>query len=137
MSTGFDPTGRLVVIPVLLTGRKGEQQFKFAVDTAATRSAASGLTLEVLGYQRSQAVGSYQVRTGGGGNRTGLVRVLRVVALDQTRTDFPLLWQPIPVATMIDGLLGLDFFRGQLLALDFARGRVSLGPPKRWWQFWR
>src|SRR5262245_39607032 len=119
MSIPFDPNGRLVVVPVLLTGPRGPHRFRFAVDTAATRSAASEMTLEALGYQRSQATGSYQVRTGSGGNRTGLIRVLQIIALDQTHTDFPLLWQPIPVTAMIDGLLGLDFFRSQVLTLDF------------------
>jgi hypothetical protein len=42
-----------------------------------------------------------------------------------------------PPAVITDGMLGPDFFRGFVLTLDFARGRIALGPPRRWWQVWR
>src|SRR5205807_352388 len=76
-------------------------------------------------------------RTGTGSTRAGRVRVARLEALGRTQTDCPVLWLAHPPGGMIDGLLGLDFFRGLVLTLDFARGRLSLDPPRRWWQFWR
>jgi predicted aspartyl protease len=137
MTYHFDRHGRLVIIPVFVGGPTGGRTFQFAVDTAATRTGVSGLILERLGYQASQATGRHQVRTGSGGARAGLIRVARLAAFGQTRADHPVLWQQLPPAARIDGLLGLDFFRGLVLTLDFARGQISLRPPRRWWQFWR
>ena len=72
MRYAFDRNGRLVIIPVFLAGPRVQHTFQFAVDTAATRTGVSGLILERLGYQRSQATGRYQVRTGSGGTRAPL-----------------------------------------------------------------
>jgi hypothetical protein len=137
MTTPFDPDGRLVVVRTILVSPEGGSEFRLAIDTAATRSSVSGLVLERLGYREPEGSARRQVRTGSGGTRAGLVRVGRVVALGQSQVEFPVLWMPHPPGGMIDGLLGLDFFRGQVLTLDFARGRVSLGPPRRWWHLWR
>jgi hypothetical protein len=137
MSEPFDPNGRLVVVPVVVSGPRGPHEFRFGVDTAATRTSMAGLILGRLGYREPDEADRGPVRTGSGGTRAGLVRVARVAALGQSRPDFPILWMPHPPAAMIDGLLGLDFFRGLVLILDFARGQISLGPPRRWWQLWR
>jgi len=59
-------------------------------------------------------------------------------ALGQFRNNFPIVAVDLPVTFAADGLLGLDFFRGQILTLDFERGRISLYPPRsRWWPFSR
>jgi hypothetical protein len=42
----------------------------------------------------------------------------------------------MPLGIEADGLLGLDFFRGFILNIDFIRGRIKLSI-RRWWQFWR
>lgn len=36
------------------------------------------------------------------------------------------LCRDLPAEVRVDGLLGLDFFRGTRLALDFRAGRLSL-----------
>jgi hypothetical protein len=38
-----------------------------------------------------------------------------------------------PPAVTVYGLLGLDFRRGRVLTLNFARGRVGLRGPRAWW----
>jgi hypothetical protein len=65
-----------------------------------------------------------------------VIRLPAVAALDRVRTDFLVAAHEFPLGVEADGLLGLDFFRGFILTLDFVGGRVSLSP-KRWWQFWR
>ena len=137
MTYSFDPNGRLVIIPVFVAGPRGAEHFDFALDTAATRTGISSLLLERLGYHRSQATGSHQIRTGSGGGRAPLIRVSRLAAFGQIRSDHTVLWQELPPASRIDGLLGRDFYRGLVLHVDFACGRVSLQPPRPWWRFWR
>lgn len=51
-------------------------------------------------------------------------------------TEFVVAAHDLPLGVEADGLLGLDFFRGFVLTLDFVRGRITLAP-KHWWQFWR
>lgn len=137
MTYTFDRHGRLVVIPVFVAGPAGGRTFRFAVDTAATRTGMSGLILERLGYREADTTAPRQVRTGSGGTRAGLIRVARLSAFDQVRVDHPVLWQRLPPTVQIEGLLGLDFFRGRVLTLDFLRGKIALDPPRPWWRFWR
>jgi len=40
--------------------------------------------------------------------------------------DFGVLGHTLPPSAGVDGLLGLDFFRGQSLTGDFRVGRVSV-----------
>ena len=137
MSETFDPKGRLVVIRVVLTGPTGTHVFRFGLDTGSTRTAVAGHVLELLGYSEPPEGERRTARTGSGATRVGSVPVARVQALGQVRTALPVLWLPLDPAVMIDGLLGLDFFRGLVLALDFARGRITLRAPGPRWRFWR
>jgi predicted aspartyl protease len=137
MSHTFDPRARLVVVPVVLTGPNGTHRFRFALDTGATRTAVAGHVLQLLGYREPPVEERQRARTGGGEVRAGFVPLSRLQALGRVTTDFPVMWLPLQPGMMIDGLLGLDFFRGLVLSLDFARGRASLNPPRRWWQFWK
>ena len=42
------------------------------------------------------------------------------------RTEFPVLGHTLPPSAGVDGLLGLDFFRGQSLTLNFRTGQATL-----------
>ena len=50
----------------------------------------------------------------------------RLDVLGQQRTDFPVLAHTLPPSAGVDGLLGLDFFRGRKLTLDFRTGVITL-----------
>lgn len=67
-----------------------------------------------------------QLTTGSGVEFAPLVKVQRIVALGQERFDLPVLAHTLPPTAAIDGLLGLDFLREQLLEIDFRRGILSL-----------
>lgn len=43
----------------------------------------------------------------------------------RTIENFPMLCHTLPPSAMVDGLLGLDFFRGRRLILDFDMGFVD------------
>jgi hypothetical protein len=90
-----------------------------------------------MGYDLSRALGQTRIRSATGTALAPLLRVSAVAALGRVQTDFLVAAHDLPLGTEADGLLGLDFFRGLVLTLDFARGRISLSAPKRWWQFWR
>ena len=103
MTIPFDPNGRVILVPVFLAGPAGASTFQFALDTAATRTAVSGLVLESLGYSESQTTGRRLVRTGSGSIQAGALRVARLGALDQVKAGYEVFWLPLPPGTMIDG----------------------------------
>jgi MalT-like TPR region len=47
-------------------------------------------------------------------------------ALQQARIDFPVLCHTLPPSATVDGVLGLDFMRGQRLIVDLRAATVSL-----------
>jgi predicted aspartyl protease len=133
----FDHQRGLVDIPVFVWGPIGTYEYRFAVDLGSTHSSMAAIHLEALGYQEPSLDRRRTVRMALGATRAGQVKVTRFEAFDRALTDFPLLWMPHQPGGMIDGLLGLDFMRGLILTVNFARGRISLKPPRPLWQFWR
>jgi hypothetical protein len=54
--------------------------------------------------------------------------VQSLTALGQTRGNFSVAAHNLPAKASVDGVLGLDFFRGQILTLDFLKGEITLAP---------
>lgn len=76
------------------------------------------------------------MRSATGMTNVPILTAPRIVSLGLTQLDFEIAAHDPPETIEADGLLGLDFFRGSLLKIDFIRGRITLSD-KRWWQFWR
>jgi hypothetical protein len=136
MSERFDPDARSILIPVRVVGPRESHRLRCAVDTGSTQTVLPATVLRLIGYDLSRPVRRTRIRAATGVARAPVIRVSAVAALDRVRTDLEVAAHDLPLGTTADGLLGLDFFRGLVLTLDFARGRVGLSPP-RWWQFWR
>ena len=64
--------------------------------------------------------------TGSGVEFVPRVSLDKIVALGQERTTFPVLGHTLPPSAGIDGVLGLDFVRGQTLTVDFRTGTITL-----------
>jgi hypothetical protein len=137
MIVTFDPAGRAVVVPVIVAGPTRPFRFHFALDTGASHTSMRATFLEYLGFNPAAATKRKRFRSATGTAVVPVLDVSRIIALGQTRLAFPVAAHDPPPGVTADGLLGLDFFRGRVLTLDFARGRASLSPPRRWWQFWR
>lgn len=50
----------------------------------------------------------------------------RFEALGESRESFPVVAHTLPPSATVDGLLGLDFFRGRRLLLDFRQGLLEI-----------
>jgi hypothetical protein len=72
-----------------------------------------------------------------GGASANLVKVPVFQSLGHEQRFYSVISHDLPPSIAADGVLGLDFFRGQVLTLDFARGRISLRKPRSWWPFSR
>lgn len=137
MTSPFDPSARNVLVKVTVVGTVSAYEFKLALDTGANQTSLRPELLRQLGFDSARTTRFQLVRTGSGTVRAPVVVASHVRCLGQTRTSFPVAALDPAGAHGADGLLGLDFLRGLVLKLDFARGRVDLRPPAPRWQFWR
>ncbi len=126
MKYRFDPTSRLVVVPVRLWGPARSAEFHLALDTGAVSSLLSTEAVAYLGYDPTTATESVKIVTGSGEVEAPRLKVSRVMALGQERLVFPFVCHTLPPAARLDGLLGLDFLRGHWLVVDFRAGLLSL-----------
>jgi len=126
VSFTFDPRWGLIVVRAELWGPSGSGVLQLAIDTGATSTLVNVGMLVAMGYDPALTAERVQVTTGSGVEFAPRVFLQRVVALGQERQDFPILGHTLPPSASVDGLLGLDFFRGLNLAIDFRTGRLRL-----------
>ncbi len=126
MSFPFDPQRGLVVVGAELWGPSGSAVFRLALDTGATNTVVNVGMLVALGYDPALEPDRVQVTTGSGVEFAPRVTLRRIVTLGLERTDFHVLGHTLPPSAGVDGLLGLDFFRGQVLTVNLRNGWVTL-----------
>ena len=136
MSFSFPPDAKAIVVPVTVVGPRRSLEFRCTLDTGSKLTLLPVEPLRLLGFDLARPASWVRLRTAPGATRAPLVRVPAIAALGRVRTDLLVAAHDLPPGLDTDGLLGLVFCRGLLLKLDFARGRVTLSPPK-WWLFWR
>ncbi len=126
MITSFNPSRGLIVLKAQLWGPANDILLNLALDTGATGTLISQTRLMEVGYDPVTNPERFQITTGSGIEFVPRVTLKRVMALGQERIGFPVLCHNLPTNTRIDGLLGLDFFRGQNLNIDFRIGQITL-----------
>lgn len=135
MSFPFDPAGPAIVVEATLVGPRRAVSVSLTLDTGATRTVVRPEFFVSAGYDPSVGrLVRMRSTTGRAGAR--LLRVSQFNALDIAQANYDVIAHDLPVGVLTDGLLGLDFLRGRIFTLDFARGRMSLRD-RRWWAFWR
>jgi hypothetical protein len=137
VSGQFDPIRPPITVRGVLVGPRRAAVVLFRLDTGASHTSVRSHNLRYVGYDPETEGRPRRLRsvTGVG---TGLeVQVRHLAALGHTRAPFHVVAHDPPAAVVTDGLLGFDFFRGLVLTLDFAAGRIALRPPRRWWRLWR
>ena len=109
-----------------ITGPAGSVVLKLVLDTGATTSLINVTTLLSLGFDPDQSTQRTSMATGSTVAVVPLVILTRLSALGQHRFGFPVIAHALPASTAVDGLLGLDFLRGQVLTIDFRAGQITL-----------
>ena len=66
-----------------------------------------------------------QVTTGSGVEFAPRLAVAGIRTMGQERSNFLVLAHTLPPSASVDGLLGLDYLRGQVVNIDFQLGRIS------------
>ena len=125
MSYSFNPERGLVVVQTEVFGPSGSIVLRLALDTGATGTMLNVAPLTAVGYDPSLAPDRVQVTTGSGVEFAPRIDVTRIRAMRQERSHFPVLAHTLPPSASVDGLLGLDFLRGQVMSIDFRQGTIS------------
>jgi hypothetical protein len=126
VSLPFDPQVGLIVIPVRLWGPEGDTIAHLALDTGATGSLVNWDVAVLLGYDPATIRERVRVTTGSSVEFAPQIVIQKVEALGREQTNFPIVCHTLPPSATVDGVLGLDFFRGTRLTLDFRKGLVSV-----------
>ncbi len=126
MSFSFDPKTGLIVVPTKITGPGGDVIVRLALDTGATGSMINWDVAVLLGYDPAAVEKRVQVTTGSGVEFVPLISVQTVEALGRKCHNFPILCHTLPPSATVDGLLGLDFFRGTSLTVDLRTGVIRV-----------
>src|SRR5437764_270171 len=120
MSLPFNPKEGLIVVPTHLWGPTGDTIGRMALDTGATISMISLEIAKLLGYDLANVAERVRITTGSSiVELAPLIRVQSIQALQREHRNFPLVCHTLPGGVVVDGVLGLDFFRGWKLILDF------------------
>ncbi len=126
MSFPFDQEHGLIIVRAELTGPSGNAVLRLALDTGATATLINAGMLVSIGYDPALVLDRFQVTTGSGVEFVPRITVKKITALGQKRVDFLVLCHTLPPSAGVDGLLGLDFLRGEMLTVDFRNGRITL-----------
>jgi predicted aspartyl protease len=126
MSFSFDLDERAVIVRVRIWGPRGRTVVRFALDTGATETLVNWDIAVLLGYDPSASPSREQITTGSGVEFAPQIPIDRIEALGMERLRFPVLCHTLPPSAGVDGLLGLDFLRGQRLVLDFRAGTITV-----------
>jgi hypothetical protein len=126
LSFPFDATTGPVYVEAEVSGPTGRSSLRLVLDTGATISLIDPSILLAVGYDPGAAPDRIQVTMGNGVAHVPRLFLNRLTALGQHRIGFAVLSHTLPPDAGVDGLLGLDFFRGSLLTLDFRGGLISL-----------
>ncbi|MDQ3009345.1 MAG: retropepsin-like domain-containing protein [Acidobacteriota bacterium] len=126
MKIRFDPQENLVFIRAKIFGPKGRSSLLLALDTGASSTLISRKQLRRIGYDLAASSSRVQMTTGSGVELVPRISVSKFSTLGQERNDFSVIAHDLPPSAGIDGLLGLDFFRGQNLNIDFRNGLILL-----------
>jgi hypothetical protein len=126
VSLSFNPKEGLIVVPTRLWGPNGDTLVRLALDTGATGSVLNWDVVVLLGYDPATVPERVQMTTGSGVEFVPRIVIEKIEAIRQERRNFPILCHTMPPSTTVDGVLGLDFFRGYRLVLDFRMGLTMI-----------
>ena len=126
MNFSFDPRRGLIILRAELTGPSGSGILQLALDTGATTTLINVAMLVAIGYDPALSSDRVQVTTGSGVEFAPRVELQRLTAIGQERYSLQVLGHTLPPSSGVDRLLGLDFFRGLRLSIDFRAGQLRL-----------
>lgn len=125
MKVRYRRAAGVVVVEGRVWGPLGERSLLLAIDTGSTYCVVSTRAADALGLAEDDGA-PVPIVTASGRIAALRRRTDRFAACGLLREDFTLAVLDLPDGLPFDGLLGLDFFTGKRLCLDFALGELEL-----------
>jgi len=122
----FRPESGLIFIEAEISGPKGQAGARLILDTGASSSTINADVLRSAGYDPDASTDFARITTGSGVATAPRLVVTRLTALGRHAIGLRLVAHNLPHESNADGLLGLDFFRGLALTIDFRAGQITL-----------
>jgi len=126
MSFNFDPNTGLIIVPTKIVGPNKNVLINLALDTGATKTVINWDTLVLMGYDPAVISNRIQMTTGSGIEYVPLIEINQIEALGTIKTELAIMCHTFPPSATVDGVLGLDFFRGHKLTIDFYNGIIEI-----------
>jgi hypothetical protein len=126
MSFLFNPHSGLIVVEAILEGPKGAFTLSLILDTGARVTFVRDSVLSHAGYNPSLAAQKGWMTTASNIIQVPRLPVTRLSSLGHDRLNLLVAAHTLPPTAAFDGLLGLDFFRGHVLKIDFLAGLIDL-----------
>ncbi len=114
---------------ILVDSEINDLPFTLAIDTGATHTVIDLTALLMAGYSLSDAKGSVPLETAKGIIEAYIFEVDYFYVLGKKKTKFKVCSYDFLVNRVlvnIDGVLGLDFYRGSVLTIDFQKSVIIL-----------
>ena len=122
----FNAGDKVVVITAIVETDDGAMEHDFIVDTGASQTLIDEDTLRKMGCIPANADRFVPIQGIGGPCKAPEHTMKSVSALGVTKCDFKVLSGTMPEGSGAQGLLGTDFFKKQVLTIDFDLAEISL-----------
>ncbi len=118
----------LIIIDVKIFGKEISGDFKLALDTACTQTIIRPEILFAIGYQQKDFTRKIGVTTGTKTEEAFEYQVEGIETLGYRIKKIKIVAKKLPIGLMIDGLIGLDFFRilRKKLIIDFEKKELLM-----------
>lgn len=131
MKFSFNREYGLIYVTARIYRRKKNGEFKdlilnLALDTGASATVISRKRLMAIGHDLEKAEDEAYITTGSGLIAIPKIRIEKLSALGKEKTDFLINAHDLPPTASVDGVLGLDFLRGNVLMVNFVKGEIEL-----------
>ena len=131
MKVPFKSNSGLICVEVALRGKSADGEIKnvallLALDTGATGTVISAKRLDEAGYDLDKPEDEIYITTGSGLISVPKIGIEKLTALGKTKENFLVIAHDLPPTASVDGVLGLDFLRENVLTVDFVKGEIEL-----------
>jgi predicted aspartyl protease len=128
MKSAFNAAHGLIEVQAEVVGPTGSRVLRLGLDTGAHRTVIDPDNLSDVGYDLSNVPATSTATTASGVIHVRRLPIIRLTALGRSLDNLTIISHQLPPSANIDGLLGLDFLRGQVLTINFQKGEITLDP---------
>ncbi len=131
MKISFNSNYGLIYLTAKIYCRKKDGNFKdlllnLALDTGASATVISRKRLLAVGYDLENVEDEVLITTGSGLITIPKIRIEKLSVLGKEKSDLLINAHDLPPTASVDGVLGLDFLRENVLTVDFVKGEIEL-----------